>query len=44
MKPSHSRYHWLAAALVALLALLTLGEAGGGVDPAAAEMPRSAGR
>lgn len=42
MKPSHSRYHWLAAALVALLALLTLGEAGG-VSPAVAT-PRSASR
>lgn len=33
MKPTHSRYHWAAAAVVALLALLTLSEAGGVMRP-----------
>lgn len=43
MKPTHTRYHWLAAAVVALLALLTLGEAGGGIRPVGATLP-AAGR
>jgi hypothetical protein len=29
MKPFHSRHHWIVAALIALLAMLTLSEADG---------------